>query len=416
MFELGLRDMSLNHINNNAIKVPVGILYSITGPYGDVNASMVNAAILGLEEANAELNGSFELEPVFRDSHGKLSTYGKNCERMIYQDGCQHIIGCYTSAARKQILPLLERTNTLLWHSARYEGFEASENVLYLGASPNQHLIPLVRYILAAMVPEIYCVGSNYIWTWESNRLLREQIIEGGGRIIAQRLVTMGDLHIDHIVSEIISLKPPVVFNTLVGEASYRFYRALWRAVTEHPELEPGDITVVSCSLCEEELPFIGEPASIGHLTSATYFRSLERPENIDFLARYRERFGDGTAPSVDAASAYVCARMLGRSIAASGTDAVSTVRDAAKTFSFEAPEGTVRIDRTTNHSFLTPRLAVSKRGFSFQIIWEAPEAVNPDPFLVWQGEAQARPEAEWNAKGLPAQASNAVNADVKES
>jgi branched-chain amino acid transport system substrate-binding protein len=408
--------MSLNNIHNGVAEIPVGILYSITGPYGDVNASMVNAAILGLEEANAELDGSFKLKPVFKDCHGKLSTYSKNCERMIYEDGCQHIIGCYTSAARKQILPLLERTNTLLWHSARYEGFEASENVLYLGASPNQHLIPLVRYILAAMVPEIYCVGSNYIWAWESNRLLREQIIEGGGRIIAQRLVTMGDLHIDHIVSEIISLKPPVVFNTLVGEASYRFYRALWRAVSAHPDLEPGDITVVSCSLCEEELPFIGEPASIGHLTSATYFRSLERLENVDFLTRYRERFGDDTAPSVDAESAYVCARILGRSIAASGTDAVSAVRDAAKTFSFEAPEGTVRIDRTTNHSFLTPRLAVSRRGFSFQIIWEAAEPVDPDPFLVWQGEAQARPETEWKAKGSSARARHVVDTEAKES
>ena len=226
----------------------------------------------------------------------------------------------------------------------------------------------------------------------------------------------MGDLHIDHIVSEIISLKPPVVFNTLVGEASYRFYRALWRAVSAHPDLEPGGITVVSCSLCEEELPFIGEPASIGHLTSATYFRSLERLENVDFLTRYRERFGDDTAPSVDAESAYVCARILGRSIAASGTDAVSAVRYAAKTFSFEAPEGTVRIDRTTNHSFLTPRLAVSRRGFSFQIIWEAAEPVDPDPFLVWQGEAQARPETEWQAKGASAQARHVVDTEAKES
>ncbi|SFF16690.1 amino acid/amide ABC transporter substrate-binding protein, HAAT family [Sulfitobacter brevis] len=398
--------MALNYIDNKVTKIPVGILYSLTGPYGGVNASMVNAAILGLEEANAELKGSFELEPFFRDCHGKLSAYTKNCELMIYQDGCQHIIGCYTSAARKQILPLLERTNTLLWHSARYEGFEASENVLYLGASPNQHLIPLVRYILAEMVPEIYCVGSNYIWTWESNRLLREQIVEGGGRIIAQRLVPMGDLQIDHIISEIISLKPPVVFNTLVGEASYRFYRALWRAVSADPDLKPGDITVVSCSLCEEELPLIGEPASIGHLTSATYFRSLQRQENIEFLARYRKRFGVGTAPSVDAESAYVCARMLGRSIAAAGTDLVSKVRDAAKSSAFEAPEGTVRIDHATNHSFLTPRLAVSTRGFSFKIIWEAPETVDPDPFLVWQGETQTRPEA---------RASDVVNSDEKE-
>lgn len=367
--------------------IPVGILYSITGPYGEVNTSMLNATLMGIKESNIEAEGKFELQAKFLDSGGKLSSYSTNCGKLIHEFGCHHIIGCYTSAARKQIRPLLEKTNTLLWHSARYEGFEASENIIYIGAAPNQHLIPLVGYLLREQLSEIYCVGSNYIWSWESNRVLRDLIVEGGGKIIAERLVMMDDLQIEHIVDEIIALKPPVVFNTLVGEASYRLYRSIWKRISAHPDLNPEDILIVSCSLCEDELHLIGEPASVGHITSATYFQSIQREENNIFLKRYREQFGPGSSPSVDAQSAYVGARILGRSIATCGNDTVEAVRTAAHHITFQAPEGPVSIDPKTNHCYLTPRLAVSARGFKFDIFWEAPTTVRADPYLAWQHE-----------------------------
>lgn len=372
--------------------VPVGILYSLTGTYGTVSWDMVNSALLGLDECNERLEGRVEFRPVILDPGGRLSAYAEHCETLIRDYGCRHVIGCYTSAARKQVLPILERTNTLLWHSARYEGFEASENVIYIGAAPNQHIVPLARYVLANMAPEIFCVGSNYIWTWETNRVLRDLIVGAGGRILAQRLVPLGETGIDHIVNEILTRRPAAVFNTLVGESSYQFFRSFWRAVSATPDLDPGDIPILSCSLCEPELHLIGEPASIGHITSAVYFQSLERAENKDFLKRYRARFGAHTSPSVDAEAAYICAKLLGRAIAVSGTDAVDAVRTAAFADTFEAPQGTVRLDPETNHSYLTPRLAISRAGFQFETFWEAPKPIKPDPYLAWLDDDRDAP------------------------
>lgn len=345
---------------------------------------MLNGALLGLDECNAQLNGEIELRPVILDPGGRLSAYAEHCETLIRDYGCRHIIGCYTSAARKQVLPTLERTNTLLWHSARYEGFEASENVMYLGAAPNQHIVPLAQYVLANMPPEIYCVGSNYIWTWETNRVLREIVTGAGGHIVAQRLVPLGQTDVAHIVREILARRPAAVFNTLVGESSYQFFRAFNHAVAASPGLEPGSIPILSCSLCEPELHLIGEPASIGHITSAVYFQSIDRAENQSFIAGYRARFGAHTSPSVDAEAAYLCAMMLGRALFATGTDAVEAVRRAAFADAFEAPQGRVWLDSETNHCYLTPRLAVSRKGHQFEIFWEAPEPIKPDPYLAW--------------------------------
>jgi len=51
---------------------------------------------------------------------------------------------------------------------ARYEGFECSDNVIYVGASPNHNVLPLVRYVLDNLSRHLFCVGSNYVWTWET--------------------------------------------------------------------------------------------------------------------------------------------------------------------------------------------------------------------------------------------------------
>ena len=67
---------------------------------------------------------------------------------MIREENVEHIVGCYTSASRKQVIPIVERTERLLWHPARYEGFESSDNVIYVGAAPNHTVVPLVRHML----------------------------------------------------------------------------------------------------------------------------------------------------------------------------------------------------------------------------------------------------------------------------
>ena len=105
-----------------------------------------------------------------------MSEYHTVCDDLIRNVGVDHIIGCYTSASRKQVLPIVERTDRLLWYPARYEGFECSDNVIYVGASPNHNVLPLVRYVLDNLSREIFCVGSNYVWTWETNRVTRELV------------------------------------------------------------------------------------------------------------------------------------------------------------------------------------------------------------------------------------------------
>lgn len=361
--------------------VPVGILYSLTGTYGIMGLEMFNGVTLAIEQINADPDLDFELRPIVMDPGGSISQYREQCDALINRHHVRHIIGCYTSASRKQVLPLIEGSGALLWHSARYEGFESSENVIYLGASPNQHVVPLAAHVLENLDPRIYCLGSNYVWTWEINRVMREIISAGGGRIVAERLVPLGELAHDYMVEDIAAQAPGAVLNTLVGESAYSFYTAWHAAIATRPEL--AQIPMLSLSLCEAELKLTGQHPG-GHLVSSVYFQSIDRPENTTFLAQYRDRYKGYGLPSVDTEAAFLCATLLGRAIAEAGTADVSSVREALYRDRYEAPQGPVSVDPENNHAFLTPRLGRSTAGGSFDIFWEASEPVKPDPYLAW--------------------------------
>ena len=70
----------------------------------------------------------------------------------------------------KEVLPYFEKYDGLLWYPSHYEGFESSEHVIYTGAAPNQHIVPLADYLLQHCGTRAYCIGSNYIWAWKTTR------------------------------------------------------------------------------------------------------------------------------------------------------------------------------------------------------------------------------------------------------
>ncbi|WP_291846570.1 transporter substrate-binding domain-containing protein [Bradyrhizobium sp.] len=358
--------------------IPLGLVFSQSGPYAMMAGEMLKSALMAIDEINQSDEFDFTFAPHLRDPGGVVAAYHSACDDLIRERQVDHIVGCYTSASRKQVIPIVERTERLLWHPARYEGFESSDNVIYVGAAPNQHVVPLVRHMLDHISGDVFCIGSNYVWTWETNRVIREIVTSAGGRILAERLLELGETAVDHITKEIIDRKPPVVFNTLVGESSYSFMRALHAAAAR----SGLSIPMLSCSLCEPELRLIGSAASVGCITSSAYFESIERPENRAFVARWKARHGIDSSPSVDGQSTYVCVMLLARAIRRAGSADVGAVRRAAANHRYDSPQGPVWVDPDNNHCFLTPRLARSVPGCQFKIFWEADAPERPDPYL----------------------------------
>jgi ABC-type branched-subunit amino acid transport system substrate-binding protein len=363
------------------LRLPVGILISSDGPYSVVSKSMLCGALLGIAEAQAE-HRDLEIDPIISNPGGDNARYSAMAAEML-ANGIRHVVGCYTSSSRKEIIPLFEKADALLWYPSHYEGFESTSNVVYTGAVANQHLLPLVEYLLSHVGPKAFCVGSNYIWAWENNRILREAIGPNGGTVVAERYFPVGCTEFGQAIDAILAARPSFVFNTLIGESSYQFLRDLRAACRSRGIDQARGIPVASCTLSEPELAAIGPAAVDGHITSSVYFSSLDTPENDRFVKAYRARFPDGPVVSADAEATYLAVRLLARAVTEAGTDEACAVKRAVALRPILAPQGEVRIDAETMHASLTPRIACSRLDGGFTVLREATRPVPADPYLI---------------------------------
>jgi branched-chain amino acid transport system substrate-binding protein len=197
-------------------------MFSTTGSYSVVARSMLNGALLAFREV--EEAGGISIQPVVVNPSGDLSRY-RALSLELLGSGIRHVVGCYTSSSRKEVIPCFEKHDGLLWYPSHYEGFESSDNVIYTGAAPNQHVLPLVDYLASRIGSRAFCVGSNYIWAWENNPIFREALTACGGAVLAERYLSVGDTEFDQVITAILDARPNFVFNNLIGTSAYAFFR-----------------------------------------------------------------------------------------------------------------------------------------------------------------------------------------------
>jgi branched-chain amino acid transport system substrate-binding protein len=354
---------------------------------------MRGGALLAIEEINADPRLGVKLTAVEADPGGVNAAYAEAVHRLLVDEGLTHVVGCYTSSSRKEVLPLLEKADAMLWYPSHYEGFETSENVVYTGAAPNQHIIPLARHLLARHGRRGWFVGSNYIWAWENNRILREALTEVGGAVLGERYFPVGETDLGRLVAQFLADRPDFVFTTLIGESCYTFLRLLRQAAMAAGLDQAAEMPVASCSLSEVELPFIGGEAADGHLSSSVYFSTLRTPENLRFTAMWDRRFGHMGRACADAEATYTAVHLLARAVKAAGGAGFAEVREAVRGLQFAAPQGLVTVDPDNLHCCMRPRIGRSTAGGEFELLFEESSPIRPDPYLVRASDLASQPE-----------------------
>jgi ABC-type branched-subunit amino acid transport system substrate-binding protein len=284
--------------------IEIGVLYSRSGTYRLIGEACLRGTLRAIADLNADPAGAVELVPVERDPGGNVDRYAQLCEELT-RAGIKHIIGCVTSWSRKEVIPVLEKSDAMLWYACPYEGYEANEHVVYMHACPNQHLVPLLGYVAPRFGANGVLLGSNYIWGWETNRVARDLIADAGGTVLAERYLPIGETGVERLISEIRAVRPDFILNNLIGTSSYAFIEAYAELGRRDAHFRPDRCPLLSCNLTECELPAIGEAAS-GHLAAGPYFRDIAGPA---------ERAAQLPGSSFEAA-AYASVRVLARVLA----------------------------------------------------------------------------------------------------
>src|SRR5260370_35933131 len=124
-------------------KIKVGILHSLTGTMAISETSLRDVELMALEEIN-KAGGVLgkQVEAVVEDPESKFTdVFPEKAKKLLLKDKVAAVFGCWTSVSRKNVLPVFEENNGLLFYPVQYEGNECSKNMVYTGAAPNQQIL-----------------------------------------------------------------------------------------------------------------------------------------------------------------------------------------------------------------------------------------------------------------------------------
>jgi len=375
--------------------IKVGILHSQSGPMAASEKPVIDATIMAIEEINAQgIIPGVKVEYVIADGRSDPAVFAREAERLIKEDKVVAIFGCWTSASRKAVKPVVEKYDSLLFYPVQYEGIESSPNIVYLGAAPNQQIIPAIHWAMEKLGDSMYLVGSDYVFPHTANTIIKDQLHAFGHDAVGEAYLPLnpsdlGPDEIDQLVADIIEKQPDVIVNTLNGEVNTLFFQKLRAA-----GISPEDIPTLSFSVGEIELRKTGAREMAGDYAAWNYFQSIDTPENARFLKNLKTRYGDSAIASDPMEAAYIGVYLWARAVADAAESEIKThqhsydpecVLEYLGVQSFQAPGGMVFVQPQNQHLFKTVRIGQIRTDGDFDIVWESDIPVRPEPYPVFR-------------------------------
>jgi len=358
--------------------IKVGILHSLSGTMAISETSVRDATLLAIEEIN-KAGGVLKkkLVPVIEDGASDWPTFAEKSKKLIQNDKVACVFGCWTSASRKAVLPVFESLKGMLWYPVQYEGLEASPNIFYTGAAPNQQIVPAVEYLIKEGRKRMFLLGSDYVFPRTANEIIKLQLNAQGGSLASEEYTPLGHTDYSTVVTKILAAKPDVVFSTLNGDSNVAFFKQFKDAGNT-----PDKIQTLSVSVAEEEVRGIGAANMVGHLASWNYFQTTDTPANKKFVDAYKAKFGSNRVTDDPIEAGYFGVYLWAKAVEKAGSTDLAKVKAAAKGIEFAAPGGTVKIHGTNQHVSKTVRIGKVRADGLFDEVWNSGKPVEPDPFL----------------------------------
>lgn len=351
---------------DEAESIKVGVLHSLSGTMAISETDCKNATLLAIEEINAAggILGK-QIEPIIEDGASDWPTFTEKATKLIDQDNVKAVFGCWTSSSRKAVLPVFESKNNLLFYPVQYEGMEASKNVIYTGAAPNQQILPAVDYMIKQGKKKFFLVGSDYVFPRTANKIIKAKLKQEGYEIVGEEYAPLGHTDFTSIVQKIKSSGADAVLNTINGDSNIGFFKQM-----KSNGLVSPIVTCMSFSIAEVELKGIGIDIMKDQLTAWNYFMSMKGAANEKFIKAYQAKYGADKVTDDPIEAAYFGVYLW-----------AEAVKKAIGGVSFEAPEGKVSIDPVTNHTIKNFMIGKANDKGQFDILYQSPEMIKADPF-----------------------------------
>ncbi|WP_349295161.1 urea ABC transporter substrate-binding protein (plasmid) [Thioclava sp. 'Guangxiensis'] len=365
--------------------VNVGVLQSLSGTMAISEVTVKNAEVMAIDEINAAGGVmGHQIKAVVEDGASDPAIFAQKATKLIENDDVVTVFGGWTSASRKAMLPVFERTGNLLWYPVQFEGNECSANIMYSGAQPNQQILPAYEWAKAEGDKSFFLVGSDYVFPRTANLIVKKHIEKDGLTMAGEEYVPLGGTDFSAVVAKIRAAKPDIILNTLNGDSNVSFFKQL---AASGITLE--DTPVMSFSIAEQEAQAMGTSLVAGSYAAWNYFETLPGDANAKFVEAYRAKYGADAAITDPMLHGYLDVYAWKAAVEKAGSFETDAVRKAAVDLDVATPMGDVAF--APNQS-LTQTAYVGKldENGKFDIVWKSEGEITPEPYdaLTFPGKS----------------------------
>ena len=322
-------------VDTSAKSIAIGFVNSLSGTMALSEKTVSDSLHMAVDEINAKggVLGK-KLEVVQQDGKSEPAVFAEKAKTLIEKNCVAAVFGGWTSASRKAMKPVFEADDALLFYPLQYEGMEASPNIFYTGAAPNQQIVPALDYLKEQGRRRLFLVGSDYVFPQTANRIVRAYAKHNGMQIVGEEYTPMGATDFSTIVNKLKASGADAVVNTLNGDSNVAFFKEY-----KASGLQADSLPVISMSIA---------------YTSVYLWKEM-----------------------VEKAKSF----------------AVDDVKRAADGVTFDAPEGKVTVDGENHHNYKTSYIGRIGDDRLIHTVWKSDGPIKPDPYLkayAWAGSLQS--------------------------
>ncbi|MCU4412715.1 urea ABC transporter substrate-binding protein [Acinetobacter sp. WU_MDCI_Axc73] len=359
--------------------VYVGQLHSSTGTMAISETGSIQAEKLAIDQIN-QSGGVLgrQIKIIQEDGASDWPTFAEKARKLTEKDKVAAIFGCWTSASRKAVLPIIERNNSLLYYPTFYEGLEQSKNVIYTGQEATQQVLESLNWLAREKnAKTFYLVGSDYIWPRTTMKIARthiEKVLKG--KVVGEEYYPLGNTQFGSLINKMKLKRPDAIVAAVVGGSNVSFYKQMKAAgVTGAKQ------TLLTFSVTEDELLGIGGENMAGFYSSMKYFQSLNNPNNIKFVQAFKAKYGQKAVIGDVTQAAYLGPWLWKAAVEKAGSFDVNNVVKASPGIELKtAPEGYVKID-ANHHLWSKSRIGQVQPNGQFKVVYESKGLIKPNPF-----------------------------------
>ncbi len=358
--------------------VTVGQLHSATGTMAISETGSIQAEQLAIDQINA-MGGVLgrQVKVIKEDGASDWPTFAEKARKLLVNDKVASVMGCWTSASRKAVLPVFEKENGMLYYPTFYEGLEQSKNVIYTGQEATQQIIAGLDWIAKEKgAKTFYLIGSDYIWPRTSNKIARKHIENVlKGTVVGEEYYPLGNTNFGSLLNKIKLKKPDVIYAIIVGGSNVAFYKQLKAAgITSDKQ------TLLTISTTEDEVLGIGGENLVGFYSAMKYFQSLDNPNNKKFVEAFKAKYGKDSVIGDVTQAAYLGPWLWKAAVEKAGSFDVDKVAAASPGIELTiAPEGYVKV-HDNHHLWSKLRIGKWRADGQADVMYES-ELIEPNPF-----------------------------------